>query len=796
MTRFFITVSVFLLGLSCLAQKNISFSGRVIEAATGNGLAGASILIQDARLGTVSDSGGHFYFRNIPRGHHLVEISFLGYSSVLQHLDIEEDKQVVISLNSTILENQGVTVTGIAAASSRKSPIPVTIIRRADLLETPSTNIIDALSKQTGVSQVSTGPAISKPVIRGLGFNRVVVINDGVRQEGQQWGEEHGIEVDDASIARAEILKGPASLIYGSDALAGVVNLITNVPVAEGTIKGNYLSNFQSNNRLFSNHGAIGGNHQGFNWNAYGTIKSAGDYKNKFDGRVLNSRFNEKNFGSVIGLNKRWGYSRLVFNSFNQNLGIIEGDREPLTGRFLVFTETPSERPASEEDLNGRSVLTPFQKVAHRKLLTDNNFTIGKNRLKITAGYQNNKRKEFAAMEEADDNDPELFFDLNTFTYNGSWTLPEQKTWRTTIGFNGMTQQNTNRGKEEIIPDYTFNDAGGFLYTQGLFEKYTISGGVRFDNRFINAKESEENGETKFRAFKKNFSNFSGSAGISFEPTDYLTFKANAGTGFRAPNLAELASNGAHEGTNRWEYGQQDLRSEKSFQLDGEVDLNNEHLTFGVNVFFNKINNFIFYRKLQGQSGGDSLILEDNGDILTGFQFDQNNAKLYGFEVNLDLHPHPLDWLHFENKISFVRGTFINSIFGTNNLPLIPAPRWISELKADIKKPLKQFSNTYFLIEFDYNFDQARPFTAYDTETPTPAYAVLNAGFGTAVMHRKKELFSIYLAANNITDEAYQNHLSRLKYTAVNDLTGRRGVYNTGRNFSLKLNIPFSFSTQ
>ncbi|HVG17289.1 MAG TPA: TonB-dependent receptor [Chitinophagaceae bacterium] len=796
MVRTLIHLTLLLLSFTSYAQKNISFSGRVVELSTGNGLAGASVLIQDARLGTVTDSTGNFFFRNIPRGHHLVEVSFLGYSSVLQHLDIEGDKQVTIELNTAVIENQGVTVTGIAAASSRKAPIPVTILRRTDLLETPSTNIIDALSKQTGVSQVSTGPAISKPVIRGLGFNRVVVINDGVRQEGQQWGEEHGIEVDDASITRAEILKGPASLIYGSDALAGVVNLITNVPVSEGTIKGNFLSNFQSNNKLFSNHASIGGNQQGFNWNAYGSLKSAGDYKNRFDGRVLNSRFNEKNFGSVIGLNKRWGYARLVYNSFNQNLGIIEGDREQATGRFLVYPGTPLERSASETDLSGRSVLTPFQKVAHNKILSDNNFTIGKNRLKIMVGYQNNKRKEFASNEEANEDNPELFFNLNTYTYNGSWTLPELKRWRTTLGFNGMTQLNENKGEEKIIPDYVFNDAGGFVYTQGLYDKYTISGGVRFDNRYIHAKEDTENGVTKFLDFKKNFSNFSGSAGISYEPNDYLTFKANAGTGFRAPNLAELSSNGAHEGTNRWEYGQSNLKSEKSFQLDGEMDVNNEHLTLGVNIFYNKINNFIFYRKLQSTTGSDSLIVDDAGDILTGFKFDQNNAKLYGFEVNLDLHPHPLDWLHFENKISFVRGVFTNNLFGTDNLPLIPAPRWISELRANIKQPLKYFGSTYFLLELDYNFEQDRPFTAYDTETPTGAYALLNAGFGTEISRRKKTLFNLYFAANNLTDEAYQNHLSRLKYTALNERTGRRGVYNTGRNFSVKLNIPFSFTTK
>ena len=116
------------------------------------------------------------------------------------------------------------------------------------MLKSASTKIIDALCKIADLSQINTGAAISKPVIRGLGYNRVVVINDGVRQEGQQWGDEHGIEIDEYSVAKAEVLKGPASIMYGSDALAGVVNFITNVPVPEGTIKGNVLANYQTNN--------------------------------------------------------------------------------------------------------------------------------------------------------------------------------------------------------------------------------------------------------------------------------------------------------------------------------------------------------------------------------------------------------------------------------------------------------------------------------------------------------------------------------------------------------------------
>ena len=163
-------------------------------------------------------------------GHHVVEVSHLGYATYVEHIELSENTEKNFLLSPVITENQGVIVTGVSSATSvRKSPVPVATVRKQTLLQTPSTNIIDALTRIPGVSQVSTGPAVSKPVIRGLGYNRVVTINEGARQEGQQWGDEHGIEIDELSIVKAEILKGPASLMYGSDGMAGVLNLISHV---------------------------------------------------------------------------------------------------------------------------------------------------------------------------------------------------------------------------------------------------------------------------------------------------------------------------------------------------------------------------------------------------------------------------------------------------------------------------------------------------------------------------------------------------------------------------------------
>jgi iron complex outermembrane recepter protein len=769
----------------------VIFFGTVTDAGTQEPLPGASVYLSDAKIGAIADAEGKFKLTNVPSGHHLIEVSFTGYNTIVEHIDIETDTEKNFALQPTVTENQGVTVTGVSSATSiRKTPVPVSIVRRIELLQTPSSNIIDALSRKPGISQLTTGAGISKPIIRGLGYNRVVVINDGVRQEGQQWGDEHGIEIDELSINKAEILKGPASLMYGSDALAGVINLITNVPVAEGTTKGNILAEYQTNNNLSGFNANIASNKKGINWNIYGTYKNAGNYANKYDGRVLNSGFDEKNFGGYIGINKSWGYSHLLFSSFNQNAGLIEGERADATGKFILFAGTPLERQATGDDLKSNDLFVPKQKILHRKITSDNVFAIKRSKLKLNIGLQNNIRNEFGNPEDA--GEKELSFDLKTINYNMQWQLPEMKDWRTTLGVNGIYQNNKNKGLEALIPDYSLFDIGAFIYTQRSVEKFTISGGGRFDNRNINSEQMLEGASIKFPAFTKSFSNFSGSIGASYEANNFVTLKANVARGFRAPNMAELASNGTHEGTNRYEYGEQNLKSESSLQLDAGIELNYEHFSFSFSAFANNINNFVYYRKLESVFGGDS-ILNINGDDITTFRFNQNNARLKGVEAVFDIHPHPLDWLHFENTFSFVRGKFNNPVDGTNNLPLIPAPRWISDLRANFLKAGKSLRNVYIKLEMDKNVDQNKPFIAYDTETKTNGYTLINAGIGADITSKNKTILSIHIGALNLTDVAYQSHLSRLKYTAENLVTGRRGVFNTGRNFSVKINIPVEF---
>ena len=391
-------------------------------------------------------------------------------------------------------------------------------------------------------------------------------------------------------------------------------------------------------------------------------------------------------------------------------------------------------------------------------------------------------------------NERALFFDLQTFTYTAQFHLAEKNNWKTSIGINGMQQQNTNKGLEQLIPDYNLFDFGMYAFTQKTIKKLTLSGGLRFDNRNLNAANLLDGSSIKGDGFNKSFSNVSGSVGLAAQVSKAVNLKFNIARGFRAPSIPELASNGAHEGTTRYEYGNINLKSETSIQLDGGIEYNAEHISMGVSAFYNSFDNFIFYRKLEAAGGGDSLV-NVNGDLLTAFKFDQTKAALTGLEATLDIHPHPLDWLHILNTFSLVSGQFRTPIEGNKYLPFIPASRLVTEFKGSFNKLSNAIRNFYVKAEVDNTFTKQNVFTAYNTETRTSGYTILNAGFGTDFVNRKNQtLFSLSFSAINIADVAYQNHLSRLKYAEENLATGRNGVFNMGRNFSIKMNVPLSFN--
>ena len=281
----------------CRLDKKIPFyigtlSGLVTEKITGQGLAGASVYINDLRLGVITDSSGHYSFKNMPSGNYLVEVRHVGFKPFTRNIHIDGTVTENFELQENIIEESEVVITGLSKATQiRRSPIPIVSINHNFIASNLNTNIIDAITKVPGITAVTTGPNVSKPYIRGLGFNRILTLYDGVRQEGQQWGDEHGIEVDQYSIDRIEAVKGPASLSYGSDALAGVVNLIPTQPAPEGKMQGEILGEYHTNNGLIAGSAMLNGTKNGFEWLGRLSHKQATNYQNKYDGRVYGTSF-------------------------------------------------------------------------------------------------------------------------------------------------------------------------------------------------------------------------------------------------------------------------------------------------------------------------------------------------------------------------------------------------------------------------------------------------------------------------------------------------------------------------
>ena len=653
------------------------------------------------------------------------------------------------------LELNEVVVTGLAGDTKVKhTPAPISVIRPGDLMGRASTNIINALAAEPGLSTITTGSGISKPVIRGLGYNRVVVVNDGIRQEGQQWGDEHGIEVDGASVHSVEILKGPSSLMYGSDALAGVLIFQGMPNAAPGTVEGDVSTEYQSNNNLFAYSLAAAGNHSGWIWNARFSDKYAGAYRNRFDGRVPNSGFRERGASALFGKNGSWGYSRVRLSYYHLTPGIIEGERDPETGVL-------------EGDAFGSRPGLPFQHVRHYKVVSDNTFRLGTGNLKFILGWQQNRRQEFE--ESADECG--LDFKLNTLNYDLRYQVEFPADWKAAFGVGGMYQRSQNLGDEYLIPAYRLFDAGLFATASKQLGDWTFSGGVRVDFRRLHSEALED----RFEDFRRTFPGFSASLGVVRPLGEHFTVRANIARGFRAPNLSELASNGEHEGTLRYELGNKDLKPEYSLQGDLGLDFTSKYISVKTAFFMSRIDNYIFAAR-NGQYAEEDLPV---------YEFQSGLAHLKGGEVVVDVHP--IHSLHLSSAFSCV---FANQSNG-DYLPLIPAPRLFSEAKYEFSHGGKTFNNAFVALNVDWNLAQNRFYAKDNTETATPSYVLLGASAGTDIFIKGKKRLSIYLIGSNLTDVAYQNHLSRLKYADLNVVTGRRGVFNIGRTITVKVEVPF-----
>ena len=734
MQRLSITIVVLWFSLLSSAQNKIVGT---ISDKDNKALSNIVISIPEIHKETISDAEGKYALSNLPNGTFKIVFSSVGFTTKTISTSLSGTE---ISLNVTMEDNiihmDEVIVSTAFNKLQSQNVMKVEHATLKSLQQKGTATLIEGLATIPGVSQVSTGTSIGKPVIRGLSGNRVLVYSQGVRLENQQFGEEHGLGLNDAGVESVEVIKGPASLLYGSDALGGVLYFNPEKFANPKEFKTDFSQ------RLFSNtlgsNTSLGLKTSTENWKflARGSYNTHADYQIADGDRVTNTRYNESDLKTGIGYSNSSFSSVLRYNFNKLDLGIPEnGIAEQSTSHTTTF---------------------PKQAVDNHIWSLHNNFYFKNSKLDADLGYIFNDRREFE-----DSNVAILHMKLRTFNYDLKYYLPKLGKVETIVGIQGMHQTNTNLGEEILIPNARTNDFGVFGTANYEFGKNILQAGLRFDNRKV---ASETHGilgnEGYFEAIDKSFDSFNASLGYKTNLTDDFTLRLNIASGFRAPNLAELTSNGVHEGSNRYEIGNTNLKNEQNLQTDLNLEYKSSHFEIFANGFYNHINNYIF--------------ISPNGNVIDNYNvygYVQANAKLYGGETGIHFHPHPIDWLHFTSSFETVIGKKDDG----SNLPLIPANKWNNNFKGEFS--IKNWWKEGFVtLNIESTFAQNNN---SEFETRTNDYTLINLGLGGKITIYKS-VFQLNLNANNVLDKRYISHLSRLKTD---------GIPNIGRNVVLGINF-------
>ncbi len=729
---YFVLVSL-ALTLSAYGQD---FKGTVLNQETNLPIPFADVYFNELNTGTTTDINGVFTIHHYhPKKIH-VQISFVGFNLLVTEIDLAHISNKTFYLEPTHIELEEVIVSVPMGKLQNENVVQVEQAKMYQLQQYSPVTLAEAITNMPGVDQNTTGVGIGKPVIRGLSGNRIVTYAQGIRIENQQWGDEHGLGVGEVGIERVEVIKGPASLLYGSDALGGVLYFVEERYTKHNTIEGFAQTKFLSNTIGTINNLGLKLHNETFLLNVFGTYASHANYVIPANDRVHNTRFNEKNIKTALGFHKNNWISNVRYSFLQNNFGITTD--------------------ANYSTSTSRSLTLPFQEINNHSVSFENTLFTGESSWDLVLGYTNNNRKEF----EDDENNAALAMQLQTSTYNLKWNSPLiNNKIDFIIGSQGMHQTNKNNGEETLIPDATTNDFGGFLIANINFNEIKLQGGIRYDNRLIDSDEIQgDNNLILIEGLNKTFNSINYSAGAVYTKKP-LTFRANIASGFRAPTTSELLSNGVHEGTNRYEIGDTSLVSEQAIQVDFSFGYKNEHIEFSVNPFFNSIKNYIFLSPT-----GNSI---DNTPVYT---YTQTSAKLMGGEIGVHYHPHGVHWLHLESNLATVYAKDGND----NPLPLIPATNINSTLKLEFTSTNKVRLKNVFIQDI-FKLEQTR--TSF-FETTSPSYNLVNLGLNAEIATTSP--IEIEIGIKNLFNTSYVDYLSRFK---------PMGIPNPGINFYIGLKV-------
>ena len=647
-----------------------------------------------------------------------------------------------------------------------KSVIKVDKINMDDINPIIKQYISKSISKLPGVSVISTGIGIAKPSIRGLSFNRVVVYNQGIRLENQQWGEEHGIGITSSGIESVEVIKGPLYVLYGSDAMGGVIYAEPEKFKSMDGLDIDYTGIYNSNYNGLTNNLGINGKSGNFSFNLRAEMIDNDNFSSP-DGEVENTWFEQNEIKAGIQYSGEKLNSELRLSILDSNIGIPHMDEDHDEHGDEDHDEHGDEDHDEHMDEEGL-----YQELKHTTITWKNTYDLGNNHLlNVTLGQQFNERKEFGEHgdedhdehgdedhdehgdedhdehgdEDHEEGEAELDMELLTNTLDISLILPQSEDFNLILGTSLLSQTNKNFGHEILIPDAEMNDFG--LYALGeisLGNSSDATIGLRYDNRSVTSG-----------IYSSDYSNFNGALGFKMEFTN-STLRFNLSSGYRSPNLVELYSDGSHHGTFMYKKGNPNLLAENSLQTDLSIQVNGEDSVLSFDLFLNDIRDYIY--------------LQPANTVIDGLQlhnFLQQDATLYGGEIHLNKNT-SFDWLSYYTSLEYVFGE-------TQDGMALP---YISPLTFNQVFNISFSSNYSFEIDFVAKAQQNR-IAMY--EESTDGYSLLNLS-GSWMTSLLGNDLNIFWNIDNVFNKEYYDHLSRLK-TA--------GIHEMGRNISVGLKYNF-----
>ena len=610
--------------------------------------------------------------------------------------------------------------------------------------------ISKSISKLPGISIISTGPGISKPSIRGLSYDRVVVYNQGVRLENQQWGDEHGIGVSTSGINSIEVIKGPSYVLYGSDAMGGVLYIEPERYSDDFSV--DYMGLYNSNYNGITNNLGVKGSSGKFSYILRANMMDNQSFSTP-DGEVENTWFKENDIqaGLKYETEKFSSDLRLTMNFSELGLPDMEEGHDD-----------HDEEGHDDHDEEGHE--DHYQEISHTTLTWKNSLDLGNDHvLNVTLGRQLNERQEFGGHEEEEEEghddheeeghddhegheegEAELDMELSTNTLDINLVMPQSDIFNLIIGTNILSQENKNFGHEELIPDAEKKDFGLYGLGQITMENGAALIGVRYDSRSITSEMGSAD-----------FSNFNGSFGIKRD-FENSTLRFNLSSGYRAPNLIELFADGVHHGSFRYEKGNSSLVAEKSFQTDINFDIVNEDSTVSFDLFYNDISDYIYISPSRETEDGYSV-----------YNYMQQDSYLWGGEINYSKNT-GFDWLSYNTSLGYI---FAESADG-EALPFIAPLTFNQVFNID-------FSSNYSL-EIDF-LAKAKQGRVAMFEEETDGYSVLNLSGNWMTSFLENDL-NIFWSVNNVFDTEYYDHLSRFKTAGIEEM---------GRNISVGLKYNF-----